>query len=142
MGLQTTCEGCDSVVLGVLTSLKKVNGRYLCSACLNNLKNDPKYYCNSCHNYSANALRKGNTLIEVVLYLFYIVPGIVYSIWRRNSPPNVCPLCTSANLIDASLAKEISTSSQISNRDEIECPYCAEKILAKAKLCKHCGKSI
>lgn len=27
-------------------------------------------------------------------------------------------------------------------RDEIDCPWCAEKILAKAKICKHCGKDI
>jgi uncharacterized membrane protein YdbT with pleckstrin-like domain len=27
-------------------------------------------------------------------------------------------------------------------RDERECPYCAEKILARAKLCKHCGQQV
>ena len=27
-------------------------------------------------------------------------------------------------------------------RTERECPYCAELILKKAKLCKHCGKEI
>ncbi len=27
-------------------------------------------------------------------------------------------------------------------RNEIECPWCAEKILAKANLCKHCGKEL
>ena len=27
-------------------------------------------------------------------------------------------------------------------RVERECPYCAEKILAKAKVCKHCGKEV
>jgi len=26
--------------------------------------------------------------------------------------------------------------------DEIECPYCAERIKAKAKKCKHCGEII
>lgn len=28
------------------------------------------------------------------------------------------------------------------NRVERECPYCAEKILAKAKVCKHCGRAV
>lgn len=28
------------------------------------------------------------------------------------------------------------------NRVERECPYCAETILAKAKVCKHCGKEV
>ena len=27
-------------------------------------------------------------------------------------------------------------------RDEIDCPYCAERILAKAKISKHCGKGV
>lgn len=27
-------------------------------------------------------------------------------------------------------------------RDERECPYCAERILAKAKVCKHCGREV
>jgi hypothetical protein len=28
------------------------------------------------------------------------------------------------------------------NRVERECPYCAEKILARAKVCKHCGREV
>ncbi len=28
------------------------------------------------------------------------------------------------------------------NRVERECPFCAEKILAKAKVCKHCGREV
>lgn len=27
-------------------------------------------------------------------------------------------------------------------REERECPYCAERILARAKLCKHCGREV
>lgn len=32
--------------------------------------------------------------------------------------------------------------SQTSSRNEINCPFCAEKILAAAKVCKHCGRDI
>jgi uncharacterized membrane protein YdbT with pleckstrin-like domain len=28
------------------------------------------------------------------------------------------------------------------NRAERDCPYCAEKILTKAKVCKHCGREV
>jgi uncharacterized membrane protein YdbT with pleckstrin-like domain len=28
------------------------------------------------------------------------------------------------------------------NRVERECPYCAERILARAKVCKHCGRDV
>jgi RNA polymerase subunit RPABC4/transcription elongation factor Spt4 len=27
-------------------------------------------------------------------------------------------------------------------RDEWECPYCAERILRKARVCKHCGRDL
>ena len=27
-------------------------------------------------------------------------------------------------------------------RDERDCPYCAERILARARLCKHCGREV
>jgi hypothetical protein len=29
-----------------------------------------------------------------------------------------------------------------SARTEIECPHCAERILAQAKVCKHCGRDV
>ena len=47
-------------------------------------------------------------------------------------------------LIPEALAKStaiVSESTQTATRDEIDCPWCAEKILAKAKICKHCGKN-
>lgn len=31
---------------------------------------------------------------------------------------------------------------QDANQSLIECPFCAEKILSKAKKCKHCGETI
>lgn len=31
---------------------------------------------------------------------------------------------------------------QSSTKSEIECPFCAEKILLQAKICKHCGNEI
>lgn len=44
----------------------------------------PHYCCNSRHNHATVARMKGNGWIEAVLYLFYLVPGISYSIWRRS----------------------------------------------------------
>ena len=52
---------------------------------------------------------KGSGLIEVVLWLTFIIPGIIYSIWRRSSPSQVCSKCKSQTLIpvDAPKAKKI-----------------------------------
>jgi hypothetical protein len=52
---------------------------------------------------------RGNGLIEIVLWLTFIIPGLIYSIWRRSSPPSVCSQCKSQSLIpvDSPRAKKI-----------------------------------
>ena len=142
MGLKTSCDGCGQGVVGVFSALKKIDGRYLCAQCATNPSGKPKYYCNACHNFTPAALKKGSGWIELVLYFFYIVPGVLYSIWRRASAPNVCPLCRAASLVPAAVAKPLAVSAASEGRDEVECSFCAEKILAKAKVCKHCGKQV
>lgn len=42
---------------------------------------------------------KGNIAIEIVLWLFFIIPGIIYSLWRSSSRHKVCPVCGSTNLV-------------------------------------------
>ena len=142
MPLKATCDGCGEGVLGVFSSLKKIDGRYLCSMCATNPSGKAKYYCNACQNHTAIALKKGSTIVEIILYLFYIIPGIIYSIWRRQGPPNVCPLCRSASLVPEAVAKPLAVQQMTQTRDEVDCPFCAEKILARAVTCKHCGKKV
>jgi hypothetical protein len=45
-----------------------------------------------------------------------------------------------ANDIDAACAA--AGFKIVPERDERECPYCAELVLSKAKVCKHCGRDI
>jgi DNA-directed RNA polymerase subunit RPC12/RpoP len=80
-----------------------------------------------------------------VLWLCYIIPGLIYSIWRRSGAPSVCPTCNKETLIPAALANPEGAKDSVPQavgRDEVECPWCAERILAKAKICKHCGKEV
>lgn len=64
---------------------------------LNKMKN---YICTSC-GFSGRPQRKakGSFLIEIVLWLFFILPGIVYSAWRLTSNYSVCPKCENATMI-------------------------------------------
>lgn len=43
----------------------------------------------------------GNGWIELVLWLAYIVPGLIYSIWRRSRQRPTCAACHSRDLVDA-----------------------------------------
>lgn len=127
MGLETSCERCGRTVLGVFSSLRNVNGRYLCPSCATNPDGTLQYYCTSCSTYVPNKGMKGNGWIELVLYFFYLVPGIIYSLWRRTGNTGVCPNCKSASLISAS------------SGTHVKCPDCKELVLKDARKCKHCG---
>ena len=42
---------------------------------------------------------RGSFVIEVVLWLALIIPGLLYSLWRQSTRRKVCPACGSATLI-------------------------------------------
>jgi len=45
-------------------------------------------------------ITKGSILIEIVLWICLIVPGIIYSLWRHTSGRQpVCPSCGSPGMI-------------------------------------------
>lgn len=52
----------------------------------------------------------GYFLIELNLWLCFIVPGLIYTIWRVSSTHEVCPKCNGVNLIpiDSPLARQMS----------------------------------
>ena len=45
---------------------------------------------------------KGHFVLEVALWLLYIVPGLLYSIWRLTTRHKACPVCGCAQLIPTS----------------------------------------
>ena len=60
------------------------------------------WYCSQCGFIGKRqAMIKGSVLIELVLWITFIVPGIIYSIWRSTSRAQVCPRCRAANMIPA-----------------------------------------
>lgn len=42
---------------------------------------------------------KGSMLIELVLWLAFIIPGLIYSLWRLTTKTTVCRTCGSVSLI-------------------------------------------
>lgn len=44
----------------------------------------------------------GSILIEVVLWLCFIVPGVIYSLWRHAARVKVCRHCRQPGLVPCS----------------------------------------
>lgn len=59
-------------------------------------------FCRNC-GYSGKVYlsMRGSGLIEVFLWLMFIIPGVIYSLWRSSSRFYKCPSCESQGLIPA-----------------------------------------
>ncbi len=44
---------------------------------------------------------RGSFVVEIILWLAFIIPGLLYSLWRQSTRKKVCPACGNATLIVA-----------------------------------------
>lgn len=57
-------------------------------------------YCTSCGTEGpSKKVTKGSLLIEIILWLCFIVPGLIYSVWRVSSRHQACPSCGATTLV-------------------------------------------
>lgn len=57
-------------------------------------------YCPSCGTTSDGTTHtRGSIFIELALWLCFLLPGLVYSVWRLSSRQQVCPCCRNPGLI-------------------------------------------
>lgn len=58
------------------------------------------YICTTCGWIGYPKTRtKGSFGIEVILWLFFLLPGLIYSLWRITSREDVCPGCANPTMI-------------------------------------------
>ena len=78
---------------------------------------------------------KGSGLLEVFLWLCFLAPGIMYSLWRSSSRHPVCPECMADGMIpaDAPRARKIMEESGLEPEQYIEKAK-QEKLSEKKKL--------
>jgi hypothetical protein len=57
---------------------------------------------------------KGRFLVELGLWILFLLPGIIYSIWRLSSRYEACPKCKNASMIplDSPIGKELYSKQQ------------------------------
>lgn len=60
--------------------------------------------CTTC-GYKGKAIKvvKGSFIIEVILWFCFLVPGVIYSVWRLTTVSfKTCPQCKNPTMIPAS----------------------------------------
>lgn len=70
---------------------------------------------------------KGSIGVEIVLWLCFIIPGLIYSVWRSSSRHNVCPKCKSPSLIPMDTPKAQKIMNESMSKEEIEKTVLSEK---------------
>lgn len=59
-----------------------------------------KIYCPNCkYEGEAKSETPGYFLIELILWCIFLIPGLIYSIWRLCSRHSVCPKCGWKNVV-------------------------------------------
>lgn len=71
-------------------------------------------HCLDCGTESKSTIHtKGSTLIEIVAWLAFIIPGIIYSLWRVSSRGQACATCGSTRLIPIDSPAAIAHKKQL-----------------------------
>lgn len=53
----------------------------------------------------AKKVMKGSIFIEIILWLTFIVPGLIYSFWRLSNNVETCPKCHRETVIPTDTPK-------------------------------------
>jgi hypothetical protein len=112
--------------------------------------------CLQCGSVSKRAVRtiQGSFLLECFLWLLFILPGVIYSVWRLTTKAKVCPACSSREIVPLAsplgqkLQRELATvgsvppsAIELPAAAEIRsrCSNCGQHSPARSSFCSHCG---
>ena len=75
--------------------------------------------CPNCGHYGPTQTKtRGSLLIEIILWICFIIPGLIYSIWRHTSRKQVCSACGNESLVPADTPVGRKLLAQHSQRPE------------------------
>ena len=56
--------------------------------------------CRDCGSQgSLRTKTKGSIFMEIILWCCFLLPGLIYSVWRMTSRERVCNICGSKNYV-------------------------------------------
>ena len=63
-------------------------------------RKNPRWICKEC-GYAGpmKMVTEGSFMIEVILWLCFLSPGLIYSLWRSSTKRRRCPECKSPSLV-------------------------------------------
>ncbi len=65
-----------------------------------------EYVCTTCwFVWNSKRIIKGSFWIELILWIIFFVPGIIYSIWRLTTRYSGCQKCKSSLIVPADTPK-------------------------------------
>ena len=98
---------------------------------------------------SVTFMDNGNGTIEVSVSGRRSQSGVVLQVYDWGESKKIAKkvLAKVDKLVDDSAGLSVATAPVVApttpqTRDERECPFCAERILKKAKVCKYCGRDV
>ena len=60
----------------------------------------PECICTHCHTrVTPEVHTPGSAGLELLAWIVFLVPGLLYSLWRRNARTLICPVCKAPNPI-------------------------------------------
>jgi len=68
------------------------------------------FICRKCGQIGPHELnKKGKLSTEIILWLLFILPGLIYSIWRRTGRYFACRACGTHHIVplDSALGREV-----------------------------------
>ena len=103
-------------------------------------------YCKKCGNVGpTKGIMKGSFAIELVLWLFFLLPGLVYSVWRLTTKGRGCSVCGSEDVIPANSPLAQNKAGQPVAEATIAaalCSSCGKYSRGGGAFCTQCGKRL
>jgi hypothetical protein len=87
-----------------------------------------RFICPNCgFRGRSRRVTKGNFLIEIILWLFFIIPGLIYSIWRLGSRYSACPSCGAPYMVPINSPR----GTKLSEEFKIKAPIATRRVSDK-----------